>query len=285
METLALWTLSPPPCPWNESHSQKLPSRTLHLIKLATPSGQRMQRCLILSPLYVLFLRMLALTQGWCLCRWWTCWFKVALTIPESWRGEEVHLWWESDGEAMVWRDGQPVQVMFRLVWDARFWPFTRVDCNILLWTFRVWLKRVKRQVTSCLTAWKMRSLTGQLVPQRLFYMRAAISLMFCHFSFTLYVEVACNGLFGAGQGSMIAAPDPNRMFSAQRAELVIFNREVRELLTDFELLVDIVKVQPAHNSSIGYTYGNVLNAGAFVPSPTGARRGRAARLSGALCG
>ncbi|XP_068168621.1 alpha-mannosidase 2C1 isoform X2 [Antennarius striatus] len=60
--------------------------------------------------------------------------------------------------------------------------------------------------------------------------------------SLTLYVEVACNGLFGAGQGSMIAAPDPNRRFSLQKAELVVFNRDVQELLTDFEMLIDIVK-------------------------------------------
>ncbi|TKS73487.1 Alpha-mannosidase 2C1 [Collichthys lucidus] len=60
--------------------------------------------------------------------------------------------------------------------------------------------------------------------------------------SVTLYVEVACNGLFGAGQGSMIAAPDPNRMFSVQKAELVVFNQNVQELLTDFEILIDIVK-------------------------------------------
>ena len=59
----------------------------------------------------------------------------------------------------------------------------------------------------------------------------------------TFYVELACNGLFGAGLGSMIAAPDPNKKFSVQKAELVVFNRDVRELLTDFEMLVDIVKV------------------------------------------
>lgn len=55
---------------------------------------------------------------------------------------------------------------------------------------------------------------------------------------------MACNGLFGAGQGSMIAAPDPNRKFSVQKAQLVVFNRDVQEVLTDFEMLVDIVKVQ-----------------------------------------
>lgn len=64
-------------------------------------------------------------------------------------------------------------------------------------------------------------------------------------------MEVACNGLFGAGQGSMIAAPDPNRKFSVQKAELVVFNRDVRELLTDFELLTDIVKVQPAQHIAL----------------------------------
>lgn len=57
-------------------------------------------------------------------------------------------------------------------------------------------------------------------------------------------MEVACNELFGAGRGSMIAAPDPDRMFSVQKAELVVFNRDVRELLTDFEMLIGFVKVQ-----------------------------------------
>lgn len=42
----------------------------------------------------------------------------------------------------------------------------------------------------------------------------------------------------------MIAAPDPDRMFSVQKAELVVFNQDVQELLTDFEMLIDIVKVR-----------------------------------------
>lgn len=43
--------------------------------------------------------------------RWWTCWFKIVLKIPDEWKGKEVHLRWESDGEGMVWRDQEPVQV------------------------------------------------------------------------------------------------------------------------------------------------------------------------------
>lgn len=35
----------------------------------------------------------------------------MELTIPEAWVGQEVHFRWESDGEGMVWRDGEPVQV------------------------------------------------------------------------------------------------------------------------------------------------------------------------------
>uniref|UniRef100_A0A8C2IWH1 Alpha-mannosidase 2C1 n=1 Tax=Cyprinus carpio TaxID=7962 RepID=A0A8C2IWH1_CYPCA len=125
---------------------------------------------------------------------WWTCWFKVVLKIPEAWRGKEVHLRWESDGEGMVWRDQQPVQGL------------TKEG------------EKTSYVLTECLKDSEPRGIT-------------------------LYVELACNGLFGAGQGCMIAAPDPNGKFTLQKAELVVFNRDVRELLTDFEMLVDIVKM------------------------------------------
>uniref|UniRef100_A0AAZ3QDN4 alpha-mannosidase n=1 Tax=Oncorhynchus tshawytscha TaxID=74940 RepID=A0AAZ3QDN4_ONCTS len=68
-------------------------------------------------------------------------------------------------------------------------------------------------------------------------------SLSSVSFSISLYVELACNSLFGAGQGSMIAAPDPDRKYSVQKAELVVFKSDVRELLTDLEMLVDMVKL------------------------------------------
>lgn len=124
---------------------------------------------------------------------WWTCWFKVTLNIPQSWKGKEVHLLWECDGEAMVWRHEQPVQGLTK-----------------------------EGEKTSYILSECLRDEEPHSV--------------------TLYVEMACNGLFGAGQGSMIAAPDPNRTFSVQKAELVVFNHDVQELLTDFEMLLDIVK-------------------------------------------
>ena len=41
---------------------------------------------------------------------WSTHWFKVDITIPTDWAGEEVHLLWDSSSEACVWADGVPQQ-------------------------------------------------------------------------------------------------------------------------------------------------------------------------------
>ncbi|XP_056428565.1 alpha-mannosidase 2C1 [Hyla sarda] len=61
--------------------------------------------------------------------------------------------------------------------------------------------------------------------------------------SMTLYIEMACNGLFGAGKGSMIAPVDPKKTFALQKAELAIFNDDVHELLLDFEILYDMARL------------------------------------------
>ncbi|KAB0391198.1 hypothetical protein E2I00_008985 [Balaenoptera physalus] len=124
---------------------------------------------------------------------WWTCWFRVELTIPEAWVGQEVHLRWESDGEGLVWRDGEPVQGLTK-----------------------------EGEKTSYVLTDKL----GEEDPQ----------------SLTLYVEVACNGLLGAGKGHMIAAPDPEKMFQVSRAELAVFHRDVHKLLVDLELLLGMAK-------------------------------------------
>ncbi|CAI5783661.1 alpha-mannosidase 2C1 [Podarcis lilfordi] len=130
---------------------------------------------------------------------WKTCWFKVDLSIPREWTGKEVHLLWESEGEGMIWRDGQPVQGLTR-----------------------------EGEKTSYILTDNLKETDPH--------------------SLTLYVEVACNGLFGAGKGSMIAPPDPDKKFSLQKAELVVFNRAVHELLVDFEILLDMAKLLGEEN-------------------------------------
>ncbi|XP_077452949.1 alpha-mannosidase 2C1 [Stigmatopora argus] len=150
---------------------------------------------------------------------WWTCWFKVVLKIPSSWKGKEVHLLWESDGEAMLWRDEKPVQGLTK---EGEKTSYILSDC----------LTEEEEHIVN------------------------------------LYVELACNSLFGAGQRSMIAAPDPNKTFSVQKAELVVFNRHVRELLTDFELLIDIVK-ELGENDQRSYQALFTVNEMVNVSDPT----------------
>uniref|UniRef100_A0A8B9QFG5 alpha-mannosidase n=1 Tax=Apteryx owenii TaxID=8824 RepID=A0A8B9QFG5_APTOW len=130
---------------------------------------------------------------------WETCWFKVELSIPKAWAGQEVHFIWESDGEGMVWRDAQPVQGL---------------------------TKEGEK------TSYILTSSLKETEPH----------------SLTLYVELACNGLFGAGKGSMIAPPDPDKRFTLSKAELAIFNRDVYELLVDLEILLDMAQLLGEEN-------------------------------------
>ncbi|KFU93081.1 Alpha-mannosidase 2C1, partial [Chaetura pelagica] len=81
--------------------------------------------------------------------------------------------------------------------------------------------------------------------------------------SLTLYVELACNGLFGAGKGSMIAPPDPDRRFTLSKAELVVFNRDVYELLVDLEILLDMAQLLGEENQrsfQALYTANQMIN-------------------------
>ncbi|XP_077998328.1 alpha-mannosidase 2C1-like isoform X2 [Glandiceps talaboti] len=57
----------------------------------------------------------------------------------------------------------------------------------------------------------------------------------------TVYIEMACNTPFGAG-GGLIQAPDMSKQFTLSTVEIAVFDRDVYDLLMDFELLVDMVK-------------------------------------------
>jgi alpha-mannosidase len=43
---------------------------------------------------------------------WDTHWFKLTISIPQSWLSEEIHLRWDSDSEAALWdQNGTLLQV------------------------------------------------------------------------------------------------------------------------------------------------------------------------------
>ena len=54
----------------------------------------------------------------------------------------------------------------------------------------------------------------------------------------TVYIEMACNGMFGNPQGGdIIQPPDPNRYFQLQKADIVAVNLEARALHIDFWII------------------------------------------------
>ncbi|GAB1610945.1 alpha-mannosidase 2C1-like [Argonauta hians] len=60
----------------------------------------------------------------------------------------------------------------------------------------------------------------------------------------TLYIEMACNTLFGAGNG-LINPPDENRTFNLSKVDIVTRNQFVYHLLRDFDILLGMVQHIP----------------------------------------
>ncbi|KAH3672236.1 hypothetical protein WICPIJ_010088 [Wickerhamomyces pijperi] len=56
------------------------------------------------------------------------------------------------------------------------------------------------------------------------------------------YIETACNGMFGVGNGSDIAPPDPNRYFRLNKADLIVPNLEARALRIDYWIITDAAR-------------------------------------------
>ncbi|KAJ1735830.1 Glycoside hydrolase, 38 vacuolar alpha mannosidase [Coemansia biformis] len=61
-----------------------------------------------------------------------------------------------------------------------------------------------------------------------------------------LYLEVACNGMFGNGESPNIAPPLENRQFTLKTAELAVWNADARALLQELTILRAIAKALPS---------------------------------------
>ncbi|KAJ1968364.1 Glycoside hydrolase, 38 vacuolar alpha mannosidase, partial [Dimargaris verticillata] len=59
---------------------------------------------------------------------------------------------------------------------------------------------------------------------------------------------LACNELFGAGEGGLIQPPNPSRRFRLSRAHLAINNVTARELWRDFEIIRGMVDDLPVNS-------------------------------------
>ncbi|PFX33378.1 Alpha-mannosidase 2C1 [Stylophora pistillata] len=82
--------------------------------------------------------------------------------------------------------------------------------------------------------------------------------------SCTLYVEMAANGMFGAGKDGLINAPDPKRHYTLSMAEIAVFKAEVYEVLMDLTVLIDLAKNLPQESPRAFqalYTANDIVNA------------------------
>lgn len=61
---------------------------------------------------------------------------------------------------------------------------------------------------------------------------------------YTLYVEMAANGMFGAGRDGLINAPDPSREYTLSMAEVAVFDAAYYQLLMDLTVITDLAKVR-----------------------------------------
>lgn len=62
----------------------------------------------------------------------------------------------------------------------------------------------------------------------------------------TIYIEMACNGMFGVGLGDSIQPPDPNKYFQLSKADIVAVNVEARQLWMDMWIIGDAAREFPA---------------------------------------
>ncbi|KAK2183302.1 hypothetical protein NP493_317g02034 [Ridgeia piscesae] len=139
---------------------------------------------------------------------WATHWFRLDIEIPREWGlGKQVVLVWDSGSEAMIWRDGKPLQGLSPDNKRTEFVLTKSLDENA--------------------------------------------------FSHTLYIEMECSDVFGAGKGGLINPPDPNKYYTLRRADIVVKDPEIYQLLLDFEVLLDLIKHLPEEsNRSYQLLYG-----------------------------
>ena len=58
-----------------------------------------------------------------------------------------------------------------------------------------------------------------------------------------LYIEMAANGMFGAGNDGLINPPDPLRNYTLSMAEIAVFNPLCYQVLMDLQVIIDLAKV------------------------------------------
>ena len=60
---------------------------------------------------------------------------------------------------------------------------------------------------------------------------------------------MACNGLFGIGEGTMISPPSSTRYFDLSMADIAVFDRDCNQLILDLTMVIGMAKVSIVHGT------------------------------------
>jgi alpha-mannosidase len=144
---------------------------------------------------------------------WTHHWFRITLTIPESWReAERIQLEWDPSCEAMVFDgEGLPLQGI-----TGGFGGDRRVDFILDP---------------------KSRDSTYRVGPMCTFPSEYLTDLTVAP---QFFIETACNGMFGNGVPDNNDPPDQNRYFTLASADIVVPRMEAYRLLWDFRTIRDL---------------------------------------------
>jgi alpha-mannosidase len=122
--------------------------------------------------------------------------------IPEALDGHEVTLQWDMGCEGLVWsHDGVPLQGLTGGCKEIS-------SCTYILLTFFFLVADQARH-------------------EFIISKKAKANEVYL-----LYIEAACNGMFGVGASDSMVA-DPNRYFKLKQADLVVANKPVQDLYHD----------------------------------------------------
>lgn len=80
--------------------------------------------------------------------------------------------------------------------------------------------------------------------------------------TFTFLIEMACNGLFGAGVNGIIDPPDENRKYRLDCVELRVYNQAAKNLYMSFQIIAELARIAENPRSSQAlFVANNIINA------------------------
>jgi len=143
--------------------------------------------------------------------------FLVHIKIPADWKGEQVNFLWDSEGEALLWKDNEPLQGI------ADF--------------FLKKISHIPQSLIFCDSAF----LGSDGDDRRTDFVLTHSAQGGEQFDF--YLEMAVNGMFGLGSPSFLSPPPADKSMKIRIAEIGVVDKVAQSLFFDLDIILGMAKV------------------------------------------